>query len=308
MHPLRCTAPTAPGQAAARPACAPRRGRAPLAPAAAHALPSQPASCGHQPQLASAGLPHLQQEQQPRQPAPSLPQVLAGVAAAAVLLTAQQPALAYVDDAVTTVAVEEYGKLESAGKFAAKGTSSAPPKALEDFRQRYKFRRMGDGRVQLRSSKGEWYQCRLDMEVPGSMLLRDPKGKVFAIQTEALQQVGAGALLLVQHAAAACHCSGTRATQPRGSRAGPPRCGAAHTHRACARLSEPQIDLSDDLVVLMMFADGEWEKQMSAMEYVDDKGKVQQLQLEDKDFREVRQQLGSSGLWDRRCHWRRQLR
>eukprot|EP00967_Tisochrysis_lutea_P080303 scaffold110195_cov23-Tisochrysis_lutea.AAC.1 len=27
------------------------------------------------------------------------------------------------------------------------------------------------------------------MEVPGSMLLRDPKGNVYAIQTEALQQV-----------------------------------------------------------------------------------------------------------------------
>jgi len=46
--------------------------------------------------------------------------------------------------------------------------------------------------------------------------------------------------------------------------------------------------LSDDLVALMMFADGDWEKQMSAMEYIDDKGKVKQLQLEDKDFREVR--------------------
>lgn len=48
-----------------------------------------------------------------------------------------------------------------------------------------------------------------------------------------------------------------------------------------------QIDLSDDLVALMMFADGDWEKQMSAMEYIDEKGKVKQLQLEDKDFREV---------------------
>eukprot|EP00967_Tisochrysis_lutea_P099293 scaffold147385_cov23-Tisochrysis_lutea.AAC.1 len=38
----------------------------------------------------------------------------------------------------------------------------------------------------------------------------------------------------------------------------------------------------------MMFADGDWEKQMSAMEYIDEKGKVKQLQLDDKDFREVR--------------------
>lgn len=66
---------------------------------------------------------------------------------------------------------------------------SAAPKPLEDFRTKYRMRRMADGRLQLRSSKGDWYQCRLDMEVPGSMLLRDPKGNIYAIQTEALQQV-----------------------------------------------------------------------------------------------------------------------
>jgi hypothetical protein len=49
------------------------------------------------------------------------------------------------------------------------------------------------------------------------------------------------------------------------------------------------VDLSDDLVVLMMFADGEWEKQMSAVQYNDEKGSVKQLQLEEKEFREVRQ-------------------
>ncbi len=49
-----------------------------------------------------------------------------------------------------------------------------------------------------------------------------------------------------------------------------------------------QIDLSDDLVVLMMFADGQWERQLSPVEYEDDKGKTQQLKLEEKEFREVR--------------------
>mmetsp|Transcript_14665 Transcript_14665/g.39673 ORF Transcript_14665/g.39673 Transcript_14665/m.39673 type:complete len:248 (-) Transcript_14665:260-1003(-) len=164
--------------------------------------------------------------------------VLGAVAAVAVgsLIGLQQPALAAqdVDDSLTKNAVEEYSRLEASGKFSVKGSSMAS-KTLEDFRSKYRLRRMADGRLQLRSSKGEWFQCRLDMEVPGSMLLRDPKGNVYAIQTEALQQ----------------------------------------------------IDLSDDLVALMMFADGDWEKQMSAMEYIDEKGKVKQLQLDDKDFREV---------------------
>lgn len=91
------------------------------------------------------------------------------------------------------------------------------------------MRRLPDGRLQLRSGRGEWFQCRLDMEVrrlrihpplrthhaqlahttnrsaqeeclhwhaaprtvqvPGSMLLRDSKGYVYAIQTETIQQV-----------------------------------------------------------------------------------------------------------------------
>ncbi len=40
-------------------------------------------------------------------------------------------------------------------------------------------------------------------------------------------------------------------------------------------------------MVLMMFTDGEWEKQMAAVEYADEKGATQQLQLDDKEFREV---------------------
>ncbi len=48
-----------------------------------------------------------------------------------------------------------------------------------------------------------------------------------------------------------------------------------------------QIDLSDDLVALMMFADGEWEKQMSPVEYQDDKGATLHLKLEEREFREV---------------------
>lgn len=49
-------------------------------------------------------------------------------------------------------------------------------------------RRGIDGRVWLKGSKGE-YAVRLDMEVPGAMLFRDGSGYVYALQTEALQQI-----------------------------------------------------------------------------------------------------------------------
>ena len=58
-------------------------------------------------------------------------------------------------------------------------------------RQKYGIRRGVDGRVQLRSRSGQWYSIRLDMEVPGALLLRDPKGNVYAIETQDLPQVGA---------------------------------------------------------------------------------------------------------------------
>ncbi|KAJ9532147.1 hypothetical protein QJQ45_003944 [Haematococcus lacustris] len=128
-------------------------------------------------------------------------------------------------------AVEEYIALDSKGKFNEKGGS----KALDDFRSKYNLKRTGDGRLQLRSANGDWYQCRLDMEVPGTMLLRDSKGFVFGLQTDVLQQV----------------------------------------------------DLSDDMVVLMMFGAGEWQKQMAPIEYEDESGNVKQLQMADDEFRQV---------------------
>mmetsp|Transcript_6402 Transcript_6402/g.10957 ORF Transcript_6402/g.10957 Transcript_6402/m.10957 type:complete len:229 (-) Transcript_6402:385-1071(-) len=155
---------------------------------------------------------------------------MASQACAAVLaatLMCSQPAFA-IDESTVTSAVAEYVDLDSKGKLK---TSAE----VDKLRQKYRLRRAADGRLQLRSSRGEWFQVRLDMEVPGSMLLRDPKGGVFAIQTEALQQ----------------------------------------------------IDLSDDLVALLMFSDGEWEKQMAPVEYMDEDGTTKQLQLDEREFREV---------------------
>mmetsp|Transcript_35349 Transcript_35349/g.89498 ORF Transcript_35349/g.89498 Transcript_35349/m.89498 type:complete len:220 (-) Transcript_35349:646-1305(-) len=156
--------------------------------------------------------------------------LLCGMVAASLTFGAFQPEAVMAADAnLVQKAVAEYNALEE------KGITDKSTKQLDDLRQRYRLRRSPDGRLQLRSSRGDWFQCRLDMEVAGSMLLRDPKGMVYAIQTEALQQ----------------------------------------------------IDLSDDIVAIMMFADGDWEKQMSPVEYLDEGGKVAQLKLEEREFREV---------------------
>jgi hypothetical protein len=64
-------------------------------------------------------------------------------------------------------------------------------------------------------------------QVPGAILLRDPSGSIYAVQTETVQQV----------------------------------------------------DLSDDYICLLMFADGGWEKQMSPIEYAGEDGKTQQLKV-----------------------------
>jgi hypothetical protein len=50
--------------------------------------------------------------------------------------------------------------------------------------------------VQLRRKSGEWMSVRLDMEVPGAILLRDTKsGAVFALETDGLPQVCVVSLL-----------------------------------------------------------------------------------------------------------------
>jgi hypothetical protein len=125
-------------------------------------------------------------------------------------------------------AIAEYNELADKGRLKT-------AKQAEELRARYGLRRGYDGRVSLRSKAGEWFAARLDMEVPGAVLLRDPKGGVYALETDGLAQV----------------------------------------------------DLSDDFVVFMMFADGDWEAEMQPVEVDDGGGRVAQLTMTDKEFREV---------------------
>ncbi|KAI8463942.1 MAG: hypothetical protein J3K34DRAFT_130462 [Monoraphidium minutum] len=153
---------------------------------------------------------------------------LLGLGALAAALAGAPRGARAADGAAQAGALEEYMGLESKGKLKDR-------KQLDDFRARFAIRRGLDGRVQLRSRKGEWHSVRLDMEVPGALLLRDTKGGVYAIETEGL----------------------------------------------------PQVDLSDDYVLLMLFADGSWQDNMQPIEYEDaDTGKVQQLTMSDAEFRE----------------------
>jgi hypothetical protein len=47
-----------------------------------------------------------------------------------------------------------------------------------------------------------------------------------------------------------------------------------------------QVDLSDDVVVMLMFADGDWEGGLSPVEMEGEDGKAAQLQMSQREFRE----------------------
>ena len=74
--------------------------------------------------------------------------------------------------------------------------SYPPPPASQSptpthCRGKYNIKRGIDGRVQLRRKAGNWVSVRLDMEVPGAILLRDMKTEaIYALETDGLPQVG----------------------------------------------------------------------------------------------------------------------
>ncbi len=93
-----------------------------------------------------------------------------------------------------------YVELDSQGKFTQSGG-----KPLDDFRQKYRMRRGADGRLQLRSGKGEWFQCRLDMEVRACRVAAQ-QPRVAAVRPAA--SLKASPLAPCRRCRAAC-CSGT---------------------------------------------------------------------------------------------------
>ncbi len=98
---------------------------------------------------------------------PGAPALLAAALSAAVLLTplsGARPALAAGAD-VAAQAIQEYTQLEEKGKLK-------DLKSLETFRNSYGFKRNINGRVSVKGSSGQWYEVRLDMEVPGALILQ----------------------------------------------------------------------------------------------------------------------------------------
>lgn len=131
-------------------------------------------------------------------------------------------------------AVSDFIELQDSGKW------DKNPRILEDFRNKYKYKRGIDGRVSVKGSKG-WYEMRLDMGVSGTVLLRqETSSELFLLEADQLKQV----------------------------------------------------DLSDDKVVLLMFADGSWEKVLVPLEAEVEPGKVEPVKLTKQEFRDIFSVLG----------------
>lgn len=72
------------------------------------------------------------------------------------------------------------------------------------------MKRTVDGRVQLRHKDGTWFQLKLDNEVKGTLLLRNSQtGEVHVLQTDKLEQVSMGLILLpcLHHCTPGCSCA-----------------------------------------------------------------------------------------------------
>eukprot|EP00879_Flechtneria_rotunda_P007384 GHRR01007746.1.p1 GENE.GHRR01007746.1~~GHRR01007746.1.p1 ORF type:complete len:214 (+),score=66.25 GHRR01007746.1:390-1031(+) len=86
------------------------------------------------------------------------------------------------EDQVASQALQEYFELERTGSMTAL--------TVENLRLKYGIRRGVDGRVQLKKSDGKWMQIKLDMELQGTMLLRDTTtDEIYVLQTDTLQQI-----------------------------------------------------------------------------------------------------------------------
>ncbi|KAF8065670.1 hypothetical protein HT031_003271 [Scenedesmus sp. PABB004] len=135
-----------------------------------------------------------------------------------------------VDDPASPVAaqaLQEYFQLERAGP--------PEPAALASLRLKYGIRRGPDGRVSLRTRGGTWMQAKLDMEVKGTMLLRNcDDSSVHVLQTDKLEQ----------------------------------------------------IDLSDDYLLLMLFADGGWEETTTPIQLSGEDGRPEALTVGEQQFKD----------------------
>ena len=143
----------------------------------------------------------------------------------------------------------------------------------------------------LRARGGSWLEVRLDAKVPGTVLLRDEgSGGVFYITYNNIQQVGWGEF----HAARTPkRAAGARGRAPRPTRMASPLFPkqAPQTPRPpLIGPSLPQIDLTDDYVVMALFGDGAWEDQLQrlqARENEDGSGALVDVAMDQEAFRDL---------------------
>eukprot|EP00955_Chlamydomonas_euryale_P071828 361207-Chlamydomonas_euryale.AAC.7 len=164
----RTTQPAAGGGAARRcsPSASPRscRGDDDAAAAILHRPNPQRTDASPHHQQVKPQQQQQQQQLQPRAWASRLRSVAGAVMLSAALVggplavDAVSPAPAAAEAEASRRAVDEYLEMESRGQ-----TGSV--KELQAIRSKYRFRRTADGRVELRSSRGDWWSVRLDMEV-----------------------------------------------------------------------------------------------------------------------------------------------
>lgn len=124
-------------------------------------------------------------------------------------------------------ALQAYMQLEQSGDLNSVTAGN--------LRLKYGIRRGDNGRVQLRRTDGSWMQVKLDMEMRGTILLRNTTDDtVWVLQTDRLEQV----------------------------------------------------DLSDDYILFMLFADDAWEQQIAPIRIADENGEASMLEMGEQQFKD----------------------
>mmetsp|Transcript_6776 Transcript_6776/g.18187 ORF Transcript_6776/g.18187 Transcript_6776/m.18187 type:complete len:154 (+) Transcript_6776:111-572(+) len=79
----------------------------------------------------------------------------------------------------------------SSGQGDAPGVtpiSAGERRDIDSLRAEAQFRREYDGHVWVRARSGDWWEARLDAQVPGTVLLRNPEGYVYFLNLN-IQQI-----------------------------------------------------------------------------------------------------------------------
>eukprot|EP00798_Chlamydomonas_sp_ICE-L_P018531 gene18534-25037_t len=136
------------------------------------------------------------------------------------------------------------GYLVGVRTAAPDGVDAEDARDIMALRREARFLRDLDGVVWVMDNNGGWSEVKLDAQVPGSVLLRDPDGFVYYMGVEQEQQV-AGSVLL-RDPAGFVYYMGVE--------------------------QEQQVDLTDDEVVAAVFGDGTWQRSRTRLQVGEGRG------------------------------------